>query len=231
MAITANHILSDIRNIATSGSNPVDFRIEDSQVLYWIDQIRSTLISQSIQKRQDISDIWLQPLNCLQLIEVDNSECCELTTNCKILRSELEVPNTIEFNGDNLIIRVEKPNGEIISKSTIFENKYSNNSKYTSNKSRWYLKNNYIYITNEDIIEFINIIGLFDSPSELSKYTGCNGNPCFNLNTNYPCSKKMAEQITDIILKKKIYPFLQLPQDNTNDNSNEYKQLPNTKNL
>lgn len=36
MGLSSNQLISDIRNLATSGSNPVDFRIEDSQKEYYI---------------------------------------------------------------------------------------------------------------------------------------------------------------------------------------------------
>jgi hypothetical protein len=222
--MTTKQIIADIRNISTSGSNPIDFKIEDSQILFWVNQIRSKLISQDLQKRKDISDIWLQQINCLQLSDVDKSECCEITTNCKILRTVRKIPNTIEFNNDNLIIRVETPIGEIISKTTPFESKYSEFDRFSRNKLRWYFKNNYIYLIGNTSIENINITGLFENPNDLIAYTACNGSTCFSYNSEYPCSLKMAEDITNIILKTKVYPYLQYPADNTNDSNNESKQ-------
>lgn len=218
--VTANKIISDIRNLATSGSNSIDFRIEESQILYWIDGVRSTLISQALQKRQDITDTWLQTINCLELIEVDRSECCEITTNCTILRSKLQIPNTIETTGDNSIIRVETANGTIIYKSTPFEINYNTGNKYTSNKPKWYLKNNYIYVINNSFLKSINVIALYETPSDLSKFVSCNGDTCFNINSNYPCSIKMANIITEVVFKTKIIPFLQMIPDNSNNGNN-----------
>jgi len=225
---TFKHLIADIRNSATSGNNTIDFRIEDSQIGYWINQTRSILINQALQKRQDISDTWLQSLTCLELVEVDKSECCEITTGCKILRTVRQLPDTVESNGDNLIIRVEYPNGEIISKTTPFESKYVEFNKFTRKKARWYSKNNYIYIINEDYVDKINIVGLFEDPTELIAFTSCDGSTCFSYNKAYPCSLKMASMITDIVLKTKVYPFMKMPQDNTNDSSNDVKQpIPN----
>ena len=104
MPLTTNKIVSDIRNIASSGSNPVEFRIEDTQILFWCNEIRSMLIAQAIQRRNDISDTWLQSLTCLELEQVDKSECCEITTNCVILRTVRELPDTLETIGDNFIV-------------------------------------------------------------------------------------------------------------------------------
>lgn len=230
MALTTNKLVSDIRNIATSGSNPVEFKIEDSQILFWCNEIRSMLIGQQLAKRADVSDIWLQTIGCLELEQVDSSECCEIETNCTILRTVREIPATIETSEINNIYAVETPLGELISKTNSDEERYLKYSKYTSTKPYWFLKNNRIYIINNDFLTHINIDGIFEDPYELKDYVGCDESTCFSWNSNYPCSLKMANEITNIVLKTKVYPFLQLPADNTNDASNT-TPAANTKNL
>lgn len=221
MSLTTNQLISDIRNLATSGSNSVDFRIEDSQILFWINEIRSMLISQAIQKGQDLSDVWIQPLTCLTLISVDESECCGIDTGCKILRTELQIPQTIETKANNTIVEVTKPNGEIISRSNNLEVKFNKYNKYTSKKPNWFIRNRYIYITNELFLESININAIFEDPSDLSSFTSCDGNTCFDYDNTYPCSLKMANDITNIVIKTKVLPYIQMPVDNTNDSNND----------
>lgn len=225
-----NQLISDIRNISTSGSNPVEFKIEDKQILFWCNEVRSTLISQAIQRRQDLSDVWIQSITCLQLEQVDASECCNIPIGCYILKSVKKIPTTIESWMDNTITKVTKPTGDIIAKSNGFETNYNKFNKYTGKTSNWYLKNDYLYITNEQLLETVNIYGIFEDPSNLSNFINCNNNTCFSINSEYPCSLKMSEQITDIVLKTRIYPYLQLPADNTNDGAN-INQQPNTKGL
>lgn len=230
MSLTTSKIVSDIRNIASSGSNPVEFKIEDSQIIFWVNEIRSMLISQAIQKKQDLSDTWVQSITCVELEQVDASECCNVPIGCYILRSKNLIPLTIESWMDNTIIKVTKPTGEIISKSNSFEATYNSYNKYTGVKSNWYLKNGYIYITNEQLLETINIYGIFEDPSDLSSFLSCSGNACFGWDSLYPCSLKMANDITNIVVKTKVFPFLQLPADNKNDAANINEQ-PNTKGL
>lgn len=229
MSITLNKIVSDIRNMADSGQNTYEFRIEDSQISYWIDQCWATLISQSLQKRPDINDIWVQSIGCLDLIQVDKSECCEIETDCMILRTELQIPRTIDCNKDNMIIRVESINGDIISKTNIFASKYNKYSKYTSTKPMWFIKNDYIYIINSNFLSKINIYGIFETPSDLTNFINCNGNTCFDDNSVYPCTSKMASTITDIVYKTKVIPYLQTPQDNINNANNDLQTSNPTK--
>ena len=128
--MTLRQIVSDIENIASSGSLPVDFKIDSSQIAFWVNEVRSTLISQAIQKKQDLTDLWIQGITCLELEQVDASECCEITTDCYILKTVKQIPSTIETYNDNNIVRVTKPTGEIITRSNVFEAVYNKYNKY-----------------------------------------------------------------------------------------------------
>lgn len=72
-----------------------------------------------------------------------------------------------------------------------------------------------MYITSDDLLETINIYGVFDNPEELSNFTKCGA--CFSWDDEYPVSLKMANDMTNIILNTKILPMLRLPQDTTNN--------------
>lgn len=226
--MTVAQLVSDLRNIAESGSNAIEFRLEDSQLIYWSSQVRAMLISQAIQKHQDISDIWLQQISCLELEEVDKSECCDITTGCTLLRTIQKLPNTIETNADNSIVRVETVSGGVISRSNPFEAKYTL-TKYTKFKPKWYLKGGYIYVINDTYLRYINVVGLFENPQDLANFDSCTGSVCFGYDSEFPCSLKMASMITDIVLKTKIYPYLQQPQDKTNDADSNQTTPPNKK--
>ena len=218
---TLSELVSDIRNIATSGENTYSFRIEDEQIAYWIAEVRSMLISQAISRRDHLTDTWVQGITCMQLIQVDSSECCLLESDCKtLLRTKDRLPTTVETFNDNTIVRVTKANGDIISKSNPFEVKYNKYNKYTSLKSQWYLQNGYLYIINEEHIEYINVYAIFENPTELANYINCSNETCFNWDQQYPVSLRMANDITNIVLKTKVYPLLQLPQDTANDAAN-----------
>lgn len=224
MALTLNHIISDIRNISTSGSNSVEFKIEDSQIAFWVNETRAMLISQAIAKNQEITDVWISMLGCLEMELVDDSDCCLVDTKCFVYRSVQELPNTIETFDDNTIIRVTLPSGEIISKSNPFNSTYSKYNKYTGTKAEWYVKNNRLYVIHKDILKYVTVYLLVEDPIELMDFKDCSDNTCFSYNSDYPCSLKMASQITDIVVRTKVYPFLQLPADNRNDAANNNEQ-------
>lgn len=216
--LTLRKIVADIRNIADSGENNYSFRITDYQIAFWVHELRAMLISQAISKRQDISDVWVQNIPCMELELVDNTDCCIIQTNCYVLKTKLRVPITVETSADNLILSVTNPMGDVITKSNRFEAKYNRYNKYTANKSQWFLKDGYLYITNEKLLEYVNIFAIFENPEDLESYNVCNTiSSCFNWDSPYPVSLKMANDITNIAMQTKVIPFLQMPQDTSND--------------
>src|ERR1035438_5248081 len=132
---TLRELVSDIENIATSGKENYSFRIDSVQIAYWVHEIRSKLISEAITKRENITDIWVQSLDCLDVYQIDKSDCCQVPTGCYILKTKIKIPNTVENFSDNCILRVTSPNGQIIAKSNPFKSKYNQYNKYTKNKS------------------------------------------------------------------------------------------------
>lgn len=220
MAVTLNKIVSDIRNIATSGKATDDFRITDRQIEYWIHEVRSILIGQAIAKRQDYSDSWIQTIGCLELEQADVSDCCDAPIGCYVLRSVRTLPATIETDKNNEIISVSTMDGYPITETTQFSNIYKKYNKYTGKNMGWFFKNDYLYIINDDLLATVSVRGIFEDPQELGEFFTCDGDPCWTIDSDYPCSMKMASMITDIVLKTKVNPLLTYPVDVTGDGAN-----------
>ena len=67
-------------------------------------------------------------------------------------------------------------------------------------------------------MEYVNVFAIFENPEELSEFTLCNNiSSCFSWDSPYPVSLKMANDITNIVMQTKVMPFLQMPQDTSND--------------
>lgn len=224
--ITLREITDDIRAIASSGSNPDNFKIPDEQIWYWINQTRAMLINQSLLKKDDLNDTWLQQINCMALEPADESECCLAPSGCYVLKTVKKLPATIDTWKPNWIVSVTTAFGDQIPKSNQFSNRYQKYNKYTGNKKYYYLKNDYIYVVNNEDLSLINVQALFEDPMELTNFPTCEGEVCFNAYSAYPVSANMSSQITDIIIKTKVMPFMQFPSDNINDGNNDSQTQP-----
>lgn len=215
--ITAQHIIADIRAIATSGGNSDDFKVSDEQILYWINEIRSMLISQALDKNADVADIWLQTIGCFEMELTDISSCCTVETGCLGLRSVLPVPTTI---GDDMsIMSVYTIEGGVINELNKARARYSKYNKFTGKSIGWFVRDGHLYLVNDTMIEMVSIAGIWEDPTDLAAYATCDGNACWSVNSEYPVSLKMASQITDIVIKTKIQPMLGFPMDNSNNAS------------
>jgi len=217
--ITANHLIYNIIGIATSGGLPSEFKISNEQVLFWINETRSQLISQALSKRDDINDSWIQYIPCVKLELADESECCEYPTGCSLLKSVKKLPSTIDTWKDNSIVSVTTMDNKMISKSNTFRARYQSNNKFTSQAKSWYIKDDYLYVINDKFMEVVNVAGLFETPSDLEAFETCSGEQCFTLDSPYPISLTLSTQLTDIIIKTKVAVFMNFPQDNSNDAS------------
>lgn len=230
MNISINHIVYDILEIASSGDNPNSFKIDNSQIQYWIEQTRSMLISQSLNKRDDIHDSWVSYINCLEMEQVDASLCCLAPSDCKVLKSVQKLPSTIDSWKDNWIISVSGSDGTSISKSNQLKQKYQAYSKYTSKDKSWFIMDNYLYITNDPFLERVKVALIVEFPSDLARFTDCSNQSCWTEDSPYPISASMASIITDIVIKTKVNPFMQFPSDSSNNaNSLTPKQLVENK--
>lgn len=222
--ITLSHLVNNIRTIASSAGNSDDFKASDELIIHWCNQVRSMLISQSIEKRNDILDIWIQNISCLELELVDSAECCEVETNCFILRSVKELPVTVETSSRNMIIGVYTLDNQSLDELSVQKARYSKYTKYSSKRTGWYIKNNRLYIVNNILLERVTIAGIWDDPTELANYISCDNQACWSIDSNYPVTLKMAEVIVDIIVKTKCQVMMNFPLDNSNNASGSIPQ-------
>ncbi len=217
--ITANSAVYNIKNIASSGPSSDDFRISDRQILHWYNGVRSMLISQAIKNRQDLTDEWIQTIGCIDLEQVDKSTCCDIETDCIILKSTLPIPATVEVDSFNSIISVTGLDGKPLSKINQFRANNVKFNKYTGSRLGWYIKDYYLYVINSSELSKVALNGIFEDPTELDAFY-CDSRPCFTWDDRYPVTAKMDNMITDIVLKTKVLPLMQMPMDTTNDANN-----------
>ena len=170
MATTLNKIVFEILNIAASGPVSDDFRMSRNPIAQFVHECRSTLISQAIQKRQDLSDVWIQRIKKVNLSKVDTAEYTTIDTGCDILRTTVKIPRTIEVDNNNLIISVTGLDGEPISKLNYFRSRHKSYAKFTGKNRGWFLRGDYIYVVQEKDLKYISINGIFEDPSELGSF-------------------------------------------------------------
>tara|TARA_R110002020_G_scaffold42863_2_gene125057 strand:- start:1899 stop:2618 length:720 start_codon:yes stop_codon:yes gene_type:complete len=225
--ITLNKLVFDIKNIAYGGEISDDLKISERQIAFWVAQARALLIRQELSARMSPADSWIQHLPCVEVEIVDASECCEIDLGCPILKSKQKVPTTIKRNGRNSIFSVESLDGEYsYSETTSFRKKYIQHNKYTAKGKRWYLKNDYLYITGDKVTGAVALSAIFEDPEETKDFKTCSGDICFTWDSEYPIDMGMTGKITDIVLSTKMGIARQMPGDGTNNAYGEQTAAP-----
>ena len=218
MAKTLNEMVYDVKNIGAGGFQSDDNPISDRQVAYWVNDTRAMLASQMLSANKSIPDALIQHLECIELECMDAAECCEISSSSKVLRSTQKIPRTIQRNNRNTILSISSPDQLVsFSETTYFRQRTNRFNRYTGNKPRWFVKNDYLYVINEKVLQYVSLSGIFEDPTEAILFLTCDGEPCFTWDTDYPVTSVMARLITDIILKDRLGIVINATNDEAND--------------
>jgi hypothetical protein len=149
--------------------------------------------------------------------QVDASLCCLASSDCKVLKSVLQLPSTIDTYKDNLILSVRTMDGSSIPKSNPIKQKYQQYNKYTNNDKSWCIIDNYLYIINDPYLEMVGVDLIVEYPSDLKRFVSCDGESCWTINSNYPVTLSLASEIINLVINTKVKNFMNFPSDTSNN--------------
>ena len=210
---TIKELIYDIKNIIRGGIQSDDEIISDRQIEFQINSIRAQFIRQDINKRRSVSDNIKQIIHCLDLEKV-SSNTCGLSSDIKILRSKMKIPNPIETSHSDLITAIG-PTGVL---STNFHmipyNRapWAGNNRYTKNMTFAFLLDNFVYVFGPESLhlEKVKLEGVFQNPREISEFTDSEGNLSYDPELHdYPLSTSMADLIKQQMLTQNMQPLVQ----------------------
>lgn len=166
-------IIQRVQTNYSKGVRSDDSRLSDRFIYSKLLTTRAILISQKSNKRQKLNDSAIQILPCVELVEALPYECpCLPPVGCTILKTKYPLPKFLSDKEKNLIFSVTSLLGDISFSEESWEGyKYLSSGKYTSNIPVYFLKNNYLYISQKkDLPRVITIRGIFYDPSEVEKF-------------------------------------------------------------
>lgn len=169
-----------------------------------ISQHRANWIRKEHNKNRSIDDNIIQDLGCVPMILTDriSANCCDISSDCKILRSENKIPNAIELNHEKIITRISAV--DFMSIPIMFMDYdqaiYFGNGRYNKKSLGAFIKNNYLYVIYKEgsfnmLIERLNVQGVFEDPTEAATYNDCNSGPCFSWDGRYPINAWMWQSL------------------------------------
>lgn len=220
-------IIQRIQSLYSKGVQSDDTRLSDRHIYNKMVTVRSKLVSQEAKKKQKINQWSYQTLNCVEMVPAPIHECpCLPPLGCDILKSKFPIPKPLTDLNVHLIQSVTSLDGTIIfSEIGWNEKKYKKDSKYTSKKPDYFIRNGHLYITVLKGLKVITMTGLFDDPIEVYNFPSfCEDcvdcQDCISpLDMEFPIDNDMVDTLVDMCKIELLEQFSQMTEDLTNNTS------------
>lgn len=224
---TQRELIYSVKNILRGGQITDDDAITDRQVAFLIDAARATLLRQQYNKGQNLSDNNIQTVPCMGVEQVDTSLMPGFPSQCTVYKTTNPLPKPIESKGKDLITGISAP---IIGGLTYEYIPYARLpfASFTRFKRPMVtIFNRYLYLIDAPYTLNIAVTGVFENPNELSEYNDCEGQPCFDWDTEYPMSSHLVEAAVKMVADMLTFSVRTLA-DRTNTGAHELESQLNS---
>jgi hypothetical protein len=186
-------------NISTLVGKPFDQALLE-QLKFQIRYYRALLIRRDFDRNAFMTPQLIQSLGCVEMKEVDLSECPNHLTGYTLFRTKERIPEPIRMKNGNAFSYVGsidriRPYRQLIAE----EIPYVNHAKFAKSMSSFFYQDGFIYVYNV-APEVINIQGIFADPEVAAGFFDEVGVPCYSDDTAYPVTLDMVQAITQSIL-------------------------------
>jgi hypothetical protein len=197
-----------------------------------IHSTRARLLKQKFDKNlRVIDDVYTQSLGALEIEAVDASAHSTIKAGRYMYRTVREIPPTIDrTNYEGTFIRIGPADKLATPYNLVSYDRalYSGNGRFNKDRIFAFLRDNKIYLISNSgsyhkAVQFIDILGVFQNPSQVATFLDNNGDSLYSDDRAYPISRSMKEDIENIILKEKLGMEAQAPSDKINDGDDTLK--------
>lgn len=217
------NLVDDIHGIIRDNTISESETISDLQIEFWVNQYRTLLLKQDLDKGRSANPDYIQEINSIPLIVEDyNNTNSGIKTNKYRYRTSIQIPKTLDLHFDNAITSVSDMLNNQIQLSTEQRAVHQKYRKYTADNTVAYLSNGYIYVEGNQLLEYIKVRGVFEYPNEaIIAQKHVIGIPeVVDPNDKYPIPANMLTTLKSMILKNELAIETSVPSDKTNDANN-----------
>jgi hypothetical protein len=230
--VTINTITTDLLNIVRGSKISQSEPISKRQLEDWVHQYRGLLLKQDLDKGKVPNPDYIQEIDFLRMepMDVIGSNVSSINniqiTGRYLLRSVLEIPNTLDLNFKAGLMYVGTVDGYEIQFVQEGRARWQQYKKYTNKDTLCFLRGGYLYVVANTVMEYLTIRGVFEVPSEVARFVNpYTKQPYFNKDSRYPIPINLLPVLKEMILKKELMIEVQSPSDNKNDT--QHKVAPN----
>ncbi len=225
--MTLDEIAYNLLNLLRGGRSNHDEHISLDQIKFNVKHYRAMFIRRDHAKNGFTSRHVEQDLGCVEVHAVDASQCCNIDSKCAVYRTKKPIPKTIRYNFEEAVTYVGNVTGTgtipFINSNTV---QWLSWDKYTKDKMKAFMINDFLYIYNAEGLEMINIRGVFEDPQDVSNFDVCDGQTtCYDDSRDpFPISMDMLSLINAGLVAGE----LQLLTGSFSDTENDRMQDPKT---
>lgn len=206
-----------IRGSQVTQSESISWR----QIENWIHQYRAVLLKRDLDKNKYPNPDYIQEIQALRMVVVDKADDSTISTGKLLLKSELQLPKTIDFNysqGFTYIGTIDGKELQLMPQSRV---KWQKEKEYTSKQPVVFYKNRYLYLDNDFVIEYLSVRGIFEVPNEVGNFVNPYTNlPEFTSDSKYPIPITMIPALKTMVLEKELGIITKEVTDIKNDSKN-----------
>lgn len=206
-----------------------DSDISTDHVKYLVNLYRSQFLKREFAKPgRSVGENPKQDLKCLKLELADAADCCDITSDCSILRTQEKIPDPVESKGIPLITRVGPVNKIQSGFSFVSYHRaiFSGNGEFNKYNIFAFYMNDRIFIKSHsenreaNMMEYVNVRGIFQDPSKVGQFINCDGDPCFTDDDAYPINTWMIPMIKNAVIQETLRT-LGIPYDAQNNSQDD----------
>ena len=221
--VSLNSIVTDLLAIVRGSKVSASENITKRQLEAWVHQYRSILLKRDLDKGKMPNPDYIQEIAGLELEVIDYTD--ELTNVAKgeyLLRSKLQIPNTIDLNFKPGIVHIGTVDGYEFQLVPEGRTRWQNYKRFTHSDKLAFLKNNYLYVANDTALKFLDVRWIFEIPTDVINFVNANtAQGDYSLDDAYPIPIDKIPVLKEMILKGELGIQIRTPSDNTNDSDSK----------
>ena len=224
--LTIGQAIQSVQSMYSKGVQSKDSRLTSRQIYFELLNARSTIIRQKSSKGQFLDEWCYQTIQCIELIQVPEYDLdCVVDKGCFLLRTKHKLPKIIPDISKNLIKSVT--DGSERFEIQEYQNiRYNRGNKYTANKPKFFIKNEYGYVTIKKLLKSINVEALFEDSIDVYRFPNicddCAECKCKDLvEIDFPVDRPTLDIITTMTYNSLLSDFVQMNEDKKANSSDD----------
>ena len=229
--------IARIKSLYNRGSASDDTRLSNRHIYSKLKSVRALLIKQSQDRKSKLSPWNVQVVPCLKMELSSSHDCkCVVPSDCTILKSTCKIPKPIQTKLATGIESVSTLDGSVMfTRTTWAKKKYKSGDRYTSKVSDYFIRDNYLYVTHNTMLEWVSLSGIFEDPIDVEEFI--RNSECSCGEEEDPCIQamdkelKMEDHLFEPTIQMATQELVQMlvPMSEDNDNNAKAAETANEK--